>query len=143
MTEISPHWFVREWMIKMSKKNYVDFSELYKQVGKTQKQLEKNQKDAITYAGEYAARYLKVKTPRDKDGGNREHMRNHVVFSKPTQAKPYSEVGFDKEVAWRVHFVEFGTIKQKPQGFIERTIKDIEKDVANIIQKYMMRGLGK
>lgn len=129
--------------MKMSKKNYVDFSKAYEQVGKTKKVLEKNQREAITYAGEYAARYLKVKTPRDKDGGNRAHMKDHIVFTKPTNNRPYSEVGFDKEVAWRVHFVEFGTIKQKPQGFIERTIKDIENDVANIIQKYMMRGLGK
>lgn len=130
-------------MIKMSKKNYVDFSKAYEQVGKTKKVLEKNQREAIAYAGEYAARYLKVKTPRDKDGGNRAHMKDHIVFTKPTKNKPYSEVGFDKEVAWRVHFVEFGTIKQKPQGFIEKTIKDIENDITNLIQNYMMRGLGK
>lgn len=127
----------------MSKKNYVDFSKAYAQVGKTKKQLEKNQTDAIKYAGEYAARYLKVKTPRDKDGGNRAHMKDHIVFSKPTKNKPYSEVGFDKEVAWRAHFVEFGTIKQRPRGFIQTTVKEIEDKIANIIQNYMMRGLNK
>lgn len=127
----------------MSKQNYVDFSKAYEQFGKTKKQLEKNQTDAIKYAGEYAARYLKVKTPRDKDGGNRAHMKDHIVFSKPTKNKPYSEIGFDKEVAWRAHFVEFGTIKQRPQGFIQTTVKEIEDKIANIIQKYMMRGLDK
>lgn len=47
-------------------------------------------------------------------------MKDHVVYSKPTVNKPVSEVGFDKQVAWRAHFVEFGTIKQPPQAFIQK-----------------------
>jgi len=63
------------------------------------------------------------------------------VYSKPTKSKSVVEVGFDKEVAWRAYFVEYGTIKQPPQSFMQQTIKDIEKQVATIIQNEMRRRL--
>lgn len=121
------------------KKNYVDFSSAYKALGKTEKELEKSMLKSVEVAGEYASKQLKTKTPIDYD--TKTHMRDHVVYSKPTVNKPVSEVGFDKQVAWRAHFVEFGTIKQDPQPFIETTMKDIEKKVADIIQSEMMRRL--
>lgn len=121
------------------KKNYVDFSSVYKAIGKTEKQFETAAVKAVEVAGEYASKQLKTKTPIDYD--TKTHMRDHVVYSKPTVNKPVSEVGFDKEVSWRVHFVEFGTIKQPPQAFIQKTLKDIEGKVADIIQNEMMRRL--
>ena len=121
------------------KKNYVDFSPVYKAIGKTEKQFEKAAVKAVEVAGEYASKQLKTKTPIDYD--TKTHMRDHVVYSKPAVNKPVSEVGFDKKVAWRAHFVEFGTIKQDPQAFIETTMRDIENKVADIIQSEMMRRL--
>lgn len=121
------------------KKNYVDFSSVYKAIGKTKKQFETAAVKSVEAGGEYAARYLRVKTPVDYN--KKTHMKDHIVFSKPTVNKSISEVGFDKKVAWRAHFVEFGTIKQRPQPFIETTMKDIENKVANIIQSEMMRRL--
>ena len=119
------------------KNNYVDFSSAYKAIGKTEKQFEKAAVKAVEVAGEYASKQLKTKTPVDYD--TKTHMKDHVVYSKPTVNKPVSEVGFDKQVAWRAHFVEFGTIKQPPQDFIQKTMKDIESKVADIIQSEMMR----
>lgn len=122
------------------KKNYVDFSSAYKAIGKTEKQFEKAAVKAVEVAGEYASKQLKTKTPIDYD--TKTHMKDHIVYSKPTVNKPVSEVGFDKQVAWRAHFVEFGTIKQPPQAFIQKTMKDIEKQVSTIIQKEMQRRMG-
>lgn len=119
------------------KKNYVDFSSAYKAIGKTEKELEKAMIKSVEAAGEYASKQLKTKTPIDYD--TKTHMKDHVVYSKPTLNKPVSEVGFDKQVAWRAHFVEFGTIKQDPQAFIQKTLKDIESKVADIIQSEMIR----
>lgn len=121
------------------KKNYVDFSSAYKAIGKTKKQFKTAAAKSVEAGGAYAARYLRVKTPVDYD--TKTHMRDHIVFSRPTTNNPISEVGFDKQVAWRAHFVEFGTIKQRPQPFIETTMKDIENKVANIIQTEMIRRL--
>lgn len=121
------------------KKNYVDFSSAYKAIGKTEKQFKTAAVKSVEAGGAYAARYLRVKTPVDYD--TKTHMRDHIVFSRPTANNPVSEVGFDKQVAWRAHFVEFGTIKQRPQPFIKTTMKDIENKVTNIIQSEMMRRL--
>lgn len=121
------------------KKNYVDFSSAYKALGKTEKQFETAAVKAVEVAGEYASKHLKTKTPIDYD--TKTHMKDHVVYSKPTVNKSVSEVGFDKQVAWRAHFVEFGTIKQPPQAFIQKTMRDIENKVADIIQSEMMRRL--
>lgn len=124
----------------MANKNYVDFSAAYKAIGKNKKQFEKTAVKAVEVAGEYASKQLKTNTPIDYD--TKTHMKDHIVYSKPTVNKPVSEVGFDKEVAWRAHFVEFGTIKQPPQAFIQKTMRDIEKQVSTIIQKEMQRRLG-
>lgn len=121
------------------KKNYVDFSSVYTALGKTEKQIETAAVKAVEVAGEYASKQLKTKTPIDYD--TKTHMRDHIVYSKPTANNSVSEVGFDKQVAWRAHFVEFGTIKQDPQAFIQKTMKDIENKVADIIQSEMMRRL--
>lgn len=123
----------------MVKKNYVDFSSAYKAIGKTKKQFEKAEVDALTKAGEYASKELNKRTPIDYD--TKTHMKNHIVYSKPTKSRPVTEVGFDKEVAWRAHFVEYGTIKQQPQPFMQQTMKDIENQVATIIQNEMIRRL--
>lgn len=123
----------------MTKKNYVDFSSAYKAIGKTKKQFEKASVKAVEVAGEYASKQLKTKTPIDYD--TKTHMKDHIVYSRPTISKPVSEVGFDKEVAWRAHFVEFGTIKQPPQAFIQKTMRDIENQVSTIIQTEMRRRL--
>lgn len=133
----------------MAKKNYVDFSQAYKAIGKTKKQFEKAEVEALTKAGEFAAKELKNNTPVYDDkkthmpvyDDKKTHMRDHIVYSKPTKSKPVVEVGFDKEVAWRAYFVEYGTIKQPPQAFMQQTIKDIEKQVATIIQNEMRRRL--
>lgn len=119
------------------KKNYVDFSSAYKAIGKTEKQFKQAAVKAVEAGGEYASKQLKTKTPIDYS--TKTHMKDHIVYSKPTVNKPVSEVGFDKQVAWRAHFVEFGTIKQPPQAFIQKTMRDIESKVANIIQSEMIR----
>lgn len=125
----------------MSKKNYVDFSEAYEGLKKMGKNADREAAKAINEAGEYAKRYLAVKTPSDASSGD--HMKRHVVASKATGAKHEAQIGYDKEVAWRVHFVEFGTIKQRPQHFITRTMKEIENKVAEIVEAAMRRAFTK
>ena len=140
MIEILPHWFAHKRRDNMANKNYVDFSAAYKAINKTKKDLEKSEVIAIEEAAKFAAKELEKKTPISSE--SHQHAKDNIVYSKPTRGKPYSEVGFDKEVAWRIHFVEFGTIFQRPQPFIEKTIKDIESEVSTIIQKEMQRRMG-
>ena len=134
----------------MTKKNYVDFSQAYKAIGKTKKQFEKAEVEALTKAGEFAAKELEKNVPYwdgKKYARNnwrqyeKKHARDNIVFSKPTKSKPLVEVGFNSDVSWRMHFVEYGTIKQRPQPFMKQTMTDIENQVATIIQNEMRRRL--
>ena len=123
----------------MSKSNYVDFKSAYKYLKNVDKRIVDAQLKSTELAAEYAANYLKQKTPvADR---NSDHAKDHIVYTKPTKNNPLAEVGFDKEVAWRVHFVEYGTIKQRPQPFMQQTMKDIEAKVTSIIQNEMRRRL--
>lgn len=127
----------------MSSPNYVDFSQVYKRLEKSGKKADLIVSKAVNTAGEKAMNELKQNTPRfngtkySRDGQDykKEHMRDHVVMSKANKNNHVAEVGFDDDVAWMAHFPELGTIKQRPQGFIQKTINSIESEVASIIQK--------
>ena len=119
----------------MGKKNYVDFSEAYKALNAKGKNANVITAKAINEAGEIARRTLAVKTP--SSGGAGDHAKRHTIKSKATSNNHMVEIGYDKEVAWRMHFVEFGTIKQRPQGFIQSTMESIQAKVQEIIEKAM------
>lgn len=132
----------------MAKKNYVDFSDPIKALSSTSKSIYPIVNSAVNKAVEFATPELSRHTPvwdGKKSKGSRgdymlKHAKDHVVGGKATKGEAF--VGYDKDVAWRIHFVEFGTIKQKPQGHIARTQVDIEKKVQQIIENELRRRLG-
>lgn len=130
--------------------NYADVSEVIKVLQKTTKNIDLKVNKAINEATPVAKRVLSKNTPywdgtkyTDKSRGSytKEHMKDHIVYSKARQGQ--AEVGFDDDVAWRVHFVEFGSIKQRPQAFIQKTIKELEQEVSNVIQQALIKELRK
>lgn len=130
--------------------NYADVSEVIKALQKTTKNIDLKVNKAVNEATPVAKRVLSKNTPYwdgtkylDKSRGSytKEHMRDHIVYSKARQGQ--AEVGFDDDVAWRIHFTNFGTIKQRPQNFIEKTIKELENEVSNIIQQVLIKELRK
>lgn len=104
---------------------------------------------AINEASDFVKKELVKNTPRYtglKNTGKRgkymlEHAEDHIVNSKAKNGK--SEVGFDDDVAWRVHFIEFGTINQRPQAFVQRTQRDVQIQVieimTNVLRKELMK----
>ncbi|AVD56213.1 HK97-gp10 family putative phage morphogenesis protein [Heyndrickxia faecalis] len=75
------------------------------------------------------------------NNGDFAHLRDDIKISNMNQ---FGEVfvGFGKETYWRVHFTEMGTIKQKPQAFIQRTEEEMRRKVMTIMVKEFKRGLG-
>lgn len=96
---------------------------------------------ALKKAGEAIADRLRENTPIDTTDGNEKHMKDDIVVSGVNQ---YGEVtvGYGHETYWRVHFVEMGTIKQRPQHFIERTEQEMQEIVMKIIERELRKGLG-
>jgi len=68
----------------------------------------------------------------------------NVKTNKDTGAK-YITVGYSgkhpDDVSWRIHFVEFGTIRQKPQLFMHKTINETQEKVKKEIMKHLKKGL--
>lgn len=105
-----------------------------------QKGLEKAENNGIKKASEYVAQKLESNTPYwdgKKYNGKRgsymqKHAKNFVVYSKPKNGEAF--VGYTDDVAWRMHFVEFGTEKQLPQGTLQKTQSEVEDEVIKIME---------
>lgn len=126
----------------------VDATEVYKALREVKANVQRVESPALRKAGEYAQEKLRQNTPYwdgTKSNGKRgsymqEHAKDHVVTSSVKNG--LIEVGYDKDVSWRMHFIEFGTIKQRPKGFVQKTQKQIEKQVTQIIADEVKRRLG-
>ncbi len=103
---------------------------------------------AVNEAAGVVANRLEMNTPvweGVKSAGSKgdymlEHAKDHIVQSKAKDG--YAEVGFDKEVGWRIHFVEFGTINQRPNSFVEMTQEQVNDEVIEIIARNVKEALG-
>lgn len=127
--------------------NYVDFSDIYKALGELGKDLDREANKIMNdiapeVAEEFSKRVPYWSNSKAKMSGKRgsymgEHMRDHVIYSKAKDG--YVEIGFDDEVAWRAHFIEFGTIKQPPQHVIEKSLDALSKDVQKRVEDEFRR----
>lgn len=99
----------------------------------------KAEKYAVEQAGQLIAERLAQNTPVWQGKGPTEHARDHVVVSKFKDGG--TEVGYDKTVSWYIHFVEFGTFKQKPQGFVQKTQNEVEQEVIELMENVIREAL--
>lgn len=102
-------------------------------------------KSAVSAGAQIYAAGLEKNTPRGRAGQDphKTHMRDNVVFSKPKEdGEIYSNVGYGKETASRLHFSNFGTINQRPQHFVERTVNEYTAAVPQKVQEVYRRELG-
>ncbi|KEI55710.1 HK97-gp10 family putative phage morphogenesis protein [Enterococcus faecium] len=126
----------------------IDSSEVFKALRELKTSVKRVENPALRKAASYAKTELEKNTPRwdgKKSNGKRgsymqEHAKDHVVTG--SVKNELVEVGYDKDVSWRMHFIEFGTIKQDPKGFVQKTQKQIEKQVTQIIADEVKRRLG-
>lgn len=99
---------------------------------------------AVRKAGQAFAERLERNTPVDREArrkGSGVHMKDDVQISGVNQEGIIS-VGYGKETSWRVHFIERGTIKQRPQGFIQQTENEMQGRILEIMQNEIRKGLG-
>lgn len=119
----------------------IDTSSIDRALKNMGSQEKKVRNKALKKAGNKLASRLRDNTPIDPRDNNKKHMKDDIVVSGVDQ---YGEVtiGFGKETYWRAHFVELGTIKQRPQHFIENTEQEMRDKVMEIIREELVRGLG-
>ncbi|MGG1481461.1 HK97-gp10 family putative phage morphogenesis protein [Bacillus smithii] len=92
-------------------------------------------------AAQSVAQRLEENTPIENESDVEKHMKGDIAISGVDQNGEIF-VGYGKDTFWRAHFVEMGTIKQKPQGFIQRTEEEMRNEVINIMAEEFKRGLG-
>lgn len=106
---------------------------------------------ALMKAAKVLADELEANTPKQSERGGQidrrtrashAHMQNNVVFSLDEHEEAKVLIGYTEDVAWRAHFPEFGTIKQQPQGFMERTTNASMQRAVNVLENELRRGLG-
>lgn len=126
----------------------VDSSEVFKAVKQLKNNVQRAENPALRKAAFYAKPKLEQNTPYwtgKKSNGKRgaymqKHAKEHVVIG-PVQSGRI-EIGYDEDVAWRIHFIEFGSIQHRPQGFVQKTQQQIEEQVTEIIADELKRRLG-
>ncbi|MDA7025050.1 HK97 gp10 family phage protein [Bacillus sp. CLL-7-23] len=117
--------------------------DIAKELDKLARKRVKAAKVAVQAGAEIFAEGLERNTPSGRSSSHRMHMKNNVVYSKPREdGEIYSSVGYGKETASRLHFSNFGTIKQRPQHFIERTANELTEIVLRKVQEVYARELG-
>lgn len=126
----------------------IDSSEVFKALRRLKTGVKRVETPALRKAAAYAKPKLEQNTPvwqGKKSKGKRgdymlEHASDHVVIGPVKDGN--IDVGYDDDVAWRIHFIEFGTINQPPQGIVQKTQKQIENQVTEIIANELKRRLG-
>lgn len=129
----------------MSKQNYADFSDAYNALIKIGKNADSITAKALNKAGEIGEQELAKRTPywngkkysRKDQMYKREHMQKNTAMTKASKGKHEVLIGYNDQVSWRVHFTELGTMTQRPQYFIEKTIKEVQDEIEKIIIKAM------
>lgn len=121
------------------------YEELLANIDKLGKEADVASRKAVKAAGIEVRDVLEKNTPKQRVI-KRLHAKDHVVVSNNKRDKDtgasYVSVGYPKGIAWRVHFVEFGTIRQKPQLFITKTINETKDTVRETIASTLRKELG-
>lgn len=89
-------------------------------------------------------RSWKAQRQMDKKTGKKttfKHMRDDIQLSGIDQYG-HVNVGFGEDTYWRVHFIELGTVNQKPNPFIERTVEETKDDYLDKMSSIIRSELG-
>lgn len=123
--------------------------ELLNNIAKTSEDVSKATKAANKKAADVFAKQLQQNTPVGKYENakwwGKYKAKNEVAVSNTRTDSgsniDYVAVGYHKDVAWRIHFVEVGTIKMSPRWFITKTVDETAKDVENTMKSEIRKVL--
>lgn len=122
------------------------YNELMLNIENLGKAADKEVGKALRESAVIVQKELEKNTPKSLvDHPKHEHAKpntkiSNVKTNRDTGGK-YITVGFPKEIKWRIHFVEFGTIRQKPTLFMTKTINNTQSAVMNSIIQQIKKGL--
>lgn len=94
---------------------------------------------AITEGANLFAENLQANTA--SDSGELQENVEVSGFKGGNQGLLEKDIGYSRSVGYRVKYPNTGTIHQRPQNFVEKTIKQSTPAVLEIYEKHIMKGL--
>lgn len=119
--------------------NDVDTSGIEQNLKRLAADNKKARNRALKKGAEYVRQKLEENTPKSVYAG--EHMKDFTTFTG-VNSDGELRIGFDKQVSFRAHFVELGTIYQLPQAFIQRTQTETKEEFFRIVAEELRKELG-
>jgi len=97
---------------------------------------------ALRVAGELMANAMRERAARS-NLSRKYHLQDNIVVSNVRRKDgiKYVQIGPNKKVAWRAHFVEFGTSKQHAEPYIEPGFLASKDDSLRILAEEVRKGL--
>lgn len=97
---------------------------------------------ALKKGAEHIRDRLQRNTPISSKGRpGHKHMKDFTVHTE-VSSEGEVRIGFSKDVNYRAHFVELGTVYQRPQAFMKRTQVETKQDFFDIVAEELRRELG-
>jgi len=128
----------------MAKISLEGMQELIDKVNKLGDKGETIKKRTLGIAGDLVKKSMEEKAPRSKD--TKKHMADHIKVSKKEKADgiDFVNIGPTKDDAsefFYSKFTEFGTSKIPAQHWAEKSLKENQRDINNVIREELERGL--
>lgn len=97
---------------------------------------------ALQEAGRIMATEMERRAPRSNLTRNY-HLQDNIVVSRvrSKDGVRYVEIGPNKKVAWRAHFVEFGTSTQPAKPYIEPAFRATNGEALRLLADELRKGL--
>lgn len=111
--------------------------ELISNLAKKEEDILRATRKANQAGGELIAEKLRSNVPRSGYSGKNPQptLADNVVSSNSRTDRgtglSYVAVGFTKQANFRAHIPEFGSISQGPQGYMSKTIQEVESQLAS------------
>lgn len=125
-----------------------DIDEVMRNLDLTQQKLNRGVNKVLKESAEPIREEIEINTPISS-GKTQRYGEGHAIENvEITNVKggmsdeKYVETGYNKKVSWRMYFVEFGTIYQKPQNIVQRSITAKRSEVLRIQREGLKKVLG-
>ena len=134
---------LRRWTL-LARINLEGMQELIDKVNKLGDKGEAIKKNALSKAGNMVKESMEEKAPRSRD--TKKHMADNIRVSKIERADgiDFVNIGPTKDDAsefFYSKFTEYGTSKMPAQHWAEKSLKENQKDINNVIKEELERGL--
>ena len=128
----------------MAKISLEGIQELIDKVNKLGDKGETIKKSALSKAGDLVKKSMEEKAPRSRD--TKKHMADHIKVSKKEKVDgiDFVNIGPTKDDAsefFYSKFTEFGTSKIPAQHWAEKSLKENQREIDNVIREELERGL--